>query len=683
MKLSLNWLKNYIDHGLSADELSFRMTMAGLEIEGVQIVGNDTVFEIEITPNRPDCLNMIGLAREVSAITDKELKLPVVKHHPDLWSVDVAIENKEDCGRYIATLIEGVAIKAMPLQKTVLLQALGLKPISNIVDITNFVLFEYGQPLHAFDADKLEGGKIVVRRAKKGEKIITLDDVERTLDESILVIADARKPVAIAGIMGGRDTGVTSSTKRVILESAYFDMGLIRRASRKLGLTSDACYRFERGVDLATVETASDRATDLILELAGGSIVARKDLCLKEKKSMSGAIQVSSGDIQKLLGATIELPKARKILERLGCKAVISGDVISVAPPENRNDIKIREDVIEEVARVIGFDNLPMSLPSVGAINITVDLEKEEFNRRVADNFIAQGFNEILTYATISRPALEKTGYDGKAIAIQNPMSAEQELMRPTVLANMLLVVQSNMNRGQKDLRFFEVGKRYLSGGERWTLGIIMTGRREGDWRKGKREAFDLFDLKGAIEIALRQQRVSGLHFGDTYQIKEQFGTCPQNAFEQGQVAGVSLNGKPLGMMGKISDAVLTNFDIKKANVYFAEIDLENVVDAMASRAKFEALDEYPSAVRDVSLSVKDAAFEDLRALCLANGQGLLRKVELVEEYRGDKIEKGQRGLVLSLTYQAKDKTLTEDIVSALHESIVARLIEKFGAKRR
>lgn len=675
MKLSLNWLQNYIHHGLSADDLAYRMTMAGLEVEGVHAVGNDTVFEIEVTPNRPDCLNVIGLAREVSAIVDKDLKMPAVKDYADSGSVDIIIEDQEACGRYIGTLIEGVAVKSMPSDKAVLLQAIGVNAISNIVDLTNFVLFEYGQPLHAFDADKLEGGKIIVRRAKKGEKIVTLDDVERTLDESILVIADARKPVAIAGIMGGRDTGVTGSTTRVLLESAHFDMGLIRRASRKLGLTSDACYRFERGVDFTTIEKASARATDLILELAGGRVVGRKDACVKAKKDACAAINVTSGDIQKLLGTTIELPKAKKILERLGCKVTISADAITVVSPQNRNDLKIREDVIEEVARVIGFDNLPMSLPSVGAINITVDLQKEGFNRRVADGFISQGFNEILTYATISRPALKKTGYDGKAIAIQNPMSAEQELMRPTVLANMLLIVASNMNHGQKDLRFFEVGKRYLPGGERWTLGVIIAGRREGDWRKGKREQLDFFDLKGAIETALLSQRVQGLSC--------MAGAGEAKAFELGQAARVFLQGVEIGMMGKLSDVVLANFDIKKANVYFAEIDLEAAVDAVVPRAKFEMLDEYPSAVRDVSLAVKDVVFEDLRALCLDNGQGLLRKVDLVEEYRGDKIEKGQRGIVLSLTYQAKDKTLTEDVVNALHENIVAKLIEKFGVKRR
>jgi phenylalanyl-tRNA synthetase beta chain len=349
-------------------------------------------------------------------------------------------------------------------------------------------------------------------------------------------------------------------------------------------------------------------------------------------------------------------------------------NAISVVVPENRNDLRIKEDIIEEVARVIGFDNLPMSLPSVGAINITVDHERDGFNGSVAENFVAQGFNEVLTYAMVSRPALEKTGYDGvKPIAMQNPMSAEQELMRPTVLANMLLIAASNMNHGQKDLRFFEVGKRYLPAGERWTLGVLVTGRREGDWRKGKREAFDLFDLKGAVETAFSRERVAGLSFA----------AADAKAYEPGQCARVSVGGKDAGLMGRVADDVLAKFEIKKTQVYFAEIDLELVADAVMPRLKFEPLNEFPAAVRDVSLAVKDVSFEALKELCLANGGELLRKVELVEEYRGDKIDKGCRGLVISLTYQAKDKTLTEDVVAPLNESIVAALIAKFGATRR
>ena len=674
MKLSLNWLSRYIDHGLTAEELATRMTMAGLEVEAVHHAGNDTVFEIEVTPNRPDCLNVLGLAREVSAITDRDLKALTVRAHPDMAQVDIIIEAKEDCGRYIGTRVEGVTVGPLAADRSGLLQATGLNPISNIVDITNFVLFEFGQPLHAFDADKLEGGKLIVRRAKKGEKIVTLDDVERTLDEGILVIADARKPVAIVGIMGGRDTAVTAGTRNILLESAYFDMGLVRRASRKLGLTSDSCYRFERGVDFSTVATAADRAVDLILELAGGRVTARRDVCLREAAAARSAIEVSSKDVRKLLGADIDPVRSKRILERLGCGVTVTGDSFSVQPPCNRNDLKIREDIIEELARVVGFDNLAMSLPSVGAINITVDREKEDFNGRLAGSLVAQGFHEILTHAMISRGALERTGYDGIApMALQNPMSAEQQLMRPTMLPGALQAVAFNMNRGQKDLKFFEIGKRYLPAGERWTLLIVMTGRHAGDWRRGKRDAFDLFDVKGALETAFTALRVKGLE----YRAGE------SAAFDAGQAAGVFLNGQSLGFMGRIADEVLGKFEIKKAQVYAAEIDLAPAVDALTPQAKFAIPDEFPAMVRDVSLAVKAARFEDIRAACAARGTGLLRKIELVEEYRGDKILQGYRGLVLSLTYQASDRTLTEDAVNALHESIVQELMERFEALRR
>ncbi|NLE64623.1 MAG: phenylalanine--tRNA ligase subunit beta, partial [Elusimicrobia bacterium] len=478
MKLSLNWLNQYIDHGLSADELAHRMTMAGLEVEHIERVGEDTVFEIEVTPNRPDALSILGLAREVSAIVDKDLKAPEVSDLEDAGSVDIAIEDAEGCGRYIGTVIEGVSVKASPLDQQKLLGAMGSNGISNIVDITNFVLFEYGQPLHAFDLDKLEGGKIIIRRAKRGEKITTLDGIERALDESILVIADAKKPVAIAGIMGGMATGVTASTRRVILESAYFDLGIVRRASRRLGLTSDAAYRFERGVAFRTVETASNRAADLILKMAGGQIVARRDVVAREVKAARQEIQVSQNDIENLIGASLDAPRCEKILKRLGCIVAPGKKSLVVIPPHWRGDLKIKEDVIEEVGRVIGYDNLPQSLPRVQAINIPVDLNREDFFNKASEILVGQGLNQIMTYSLISRAALENVRYAGtKPVALQNPMSAEQEIMPPTLMPGFLNVAAFNIHRGARDLGLFEVAKRYLPGGERWTLGILLTGR--------------------------------------------------------------------------------------------------------------------------------------------------------------------------------------------------------------
>lgn len=675
MKLSLNWLKEYIDHGLTPDELSMRMTMAGLEVEHVEKVAADTVFEIEITPNRPDCLSTLGLAREVSAITDKDVKTPEMGEYEDAGSVDISIEAKADCARYIGTRVDGVSVKSFPSDKSLFLQALGLKPISNIVDLSNFVMFEQGQPLHAFDYDKLEGGKIIVRRAKKGEKIITLDDVERTLDENILVIADAQRPVAIAGIMGGRDTGVGPSTKRVLLEAAQFDLGLIRRTSRKLGLTSDSCYRFERGVPWRMTETASNRITDLVLQIAGGCVIARRDVIVNEPKRQRTEIIVTSADILKLLGCSLDMGRCEKILKRLGCVVVPGQNSVSVISPYFRNDIQIKEDVIEEVGRVIGYDNLPMSLPHVSAVNIVVDHDKEKFNERVSDLLIASGFNEVVLYSLMGSAALEKTGYKGDVIKLQNPMSAEQELMRPSSLAHMLTVAASNMNHGQRDIKIFEVGKKYLPSGERWTLSIMMSGRRNDDWRHSKKETVEFFDLKGVIEEVCAKVRVCGLEFS----------AVSSHFLEEGQSAGVFIQSQEAGYAGKVSDAILVNFDIKKMQVYFAEIELDPLKNAVAPKERFKELNEFPTSVRDISLLVKNgsASFEQMRSLCKNNSNGLLQKIDFIELYSGDKIDKGFRGYVLSFIYQAQDRTLTDGEVNTLHESLTQKLVETFAVVRR
>jgi phenylalanyl-tRNA synthetase beta chain len=495
------------------------------------------------------------------------------------------------------------------------------------------------------------------------------------LDESVLVIADARKPVAIAGIMGGRDTGVTSSTKRILVEAAQFDLGLIRRTSRKLGLTSDSCYRFERGISWRLTESASNRITDLVLQMAEGSIKARRDVVVSEPKRQRAEITVTAGDIQKLLGCTLDMGRCEKILKRLGCVVAAGQGSLSVVSPYFRNDIQIKEDVIEEVGRVIGYDNLPMSLPHVSAVNIVVDQEKEKFYERVSDLMIASGFNEVVLYSLVGRTALEKTGYQGPVIKLQNPMSAEQELMRPTSLASMLGVVASNMNRGQRDLKLFEVGKKYLPGGERWTLSIIMAGRRDDDWRHSKKEIVEFVDLKGVVEEVCAKVRVRGVTFAPG----------AVSFLEEGQHAAVFVNGKEIGCMGKIRSSVLTGFEIKKAHVYFAEIELEPLKEAVAARERFLELNEFPSAVRDISLAVKNgsASFEAMRALCMENGNGLLQRIDFVELYCGEKIAEGSRGYVLSFVYQAKGRTLTDGEVNTLHEDLTQKLVETFAVVRR
>jgi phenylalanyl-tRNA synthetase beta chain len=673
MKLSLNWLKKYIDHGLTPEELSTRMTMAGLEVEHVERVGEDIVFEIEVTPNRPDCLSVLGLAREISAIVDRDLVLPDVSDQDDKGEIDISIENPTDCGRYIGTIVTGVKVKPFSAEHSEFLQSLGLKQLSNVVDVTNFVLFEYGQPLHAFDLDRLEGKKIIVRRARAGEKIVTLDGVERKLDESILVVADERRPVAIAGIMGGMDTAVTSATKNILLEAASFELGVIRRASRKLALTSDSCYRFERGTAWRTIETASARATDLVLSEAGGTLYARRDFVAQKPEISRREIVVCSDDISNLIGADLDLTRSRRILKRLGCMVPQEERHLTVIPPHFRNDIQIKQDVIEEIARIIGYDNLPMTIPQVPSTNISVNKKEEGVIRSTNETLVGLGFNEIITYALTGRTALEKANYTGPLISLKNPMSTEQEVMKPTALVGMLSVASGNINRGQKDLRLFELGKRYLPGREMWSLSLLMGGKYSDDWRVSEKRTLDFFDLKGALQSVLGKLGVSGVVFS----------AQQDDALESGQSAQLSINGQYAGRIGRVRDEVLARFDIKKSRLYFAELDLDGVLMTAEPLRKFLELNDFPSMTRDLSLAVRDVSFDAITSECMRLGAGLLQKINFVELYSGDKMDAGFRGYVFSLVYQSKERTLTDEEVNTLNEKIAARLTEIFHIKRR
>ena len=436
MKANLSWLKDYVTPGISADKLAYRLTMAGLEVEGVSKVSGDFVFEMEVTPNRADCLSIIGIAREISAILNKKCDYPRPKKSKlPTKKCDIQVLDKTGCSKYMGTVIENITVEKPSLWMKKRLEPLGLRSINNIVDITNFCLIELGQPLHAFDYDKLEGGKIIVRRAKKGEKIVTIDGVTRDLDPSILIIADAKKPVAIAGIMGGKEAEVSAKTKNILLEAAHFDPILIRRASRKLGLSSDSSYRFERGVDCESVELGSERAIHFILNESKGQITKYARVVSKQKK-IKKIISVSLSRINAYLGTTLKISQVKNTLAKLGCKVTGSSktQLLKVEVPTFRPDIKEDVDIIEEVARVIGYDNLPMTLPTV-KVNKMVNLPKRKTRDNLRQALVAQGLNEILTYSLINFDHFQKSNQENlKGIKIKNPLSKDQEWLRPSLL---------------------------------------------------------------------------------------------------------------------------------------------------------------------------------------------------------------------------------------------------------
>ncbi|MCB9758092.1 MAG: phenylalanine--tRNA ligase subunit beta [Candidatus Omnitrophica bacterium] len=674
MKLSLNWLKCFVAHGLSAEKLAHRLTMAGHEVKNIDTVEDDLVFEIEITPNRPDCLNTLGLAREVSAIVnkplkslkDKALKLPKAM-------CDVTIEDKAACLRYVGAVVKHIQIGAAPEFIKQKLQALGSRPVNNIVDITNYGLFENGQPLHAFDYDKLIGGKIVVRRAKAGEKIVTLDGVERELNPAILVIADAQRPVAIAGIMGGAATEVTDKTQRILLESAYFDPVLIRRAGRALGLTSDSAYRFERGVDLANVDRAAKVALGRIVELTGGAIVNYRDVCFK-KTVVQKSFTINATQMSHFLGTKVSAMQIKKILKKLEFKVSGASDQMSVSAPSFRNDIKGAIDLSEEIARVIGYDRLPSSLPQIKPSAIAPS-PQFQMKRKLRRLLTGQGFDEVISYPLISQGAIKKTKMENFSTSkIKNPLSLDQEYMRPSLLTSLLAVVGLNFNRGQKNLRLFELGKIYPADGEKEVLGVILSGQRLSSWQSNKKEAVDFYDLKGSVS---RVFEALGFDLPGVISATEDIYSKEQNA-------QLCFGQQVIGSLGKINKDILRNWELKTDDVYFAQINLQVLYNIQPQVKRFAALSGFPSITRDVSIAVKQSVpFAQVEALAQAVGAKYLTNVHFLEQYLGEKIAAGQKGLVFSLVYQSSERTLTEAEIAPLHEAILQRLQQDLGAAIR
>ncbi|MEW5894889.1 MAG: phenylalanine--tRNA ligase subunit beta [Candidatus Omnitrophota bacterium] len=684
MKISLNWIKDYVVPGIPADELARRLTMAGLEVEKSETVGGDTVFEFEITPNRPDCLNMIGLAREISAVLKKPLILPKITARKfPAKKCDVTIEASEACTRYIGTVIEGVKISPAPAQLRKRLVALGSRPISNVVDITNYCLFEIGQPLHAFDLDKLEGKKIVVRFAKKGEKIVTLDGIERELDPSVLVIADARKPVALAGIMGGANSEVTENTKNILLESACFDPVLIRRTARKLGLSSDSSYRFERGVVFEYVATGANRAVDLILESAGGTVISRSDVMgLNPTRRFLKTVTLNLEKMNAFLGAKVPQTEAKRILKALGFSFTTGkASALKVKPPVFRPDVQRPEDLYEEIARVLGYNNLPSSFPCVKMTGMNSNQSRKK-RHEIAERLLSLGFSEVLTYTLINREQAVNAGVSNLSfMKVLNPLSKDQEALRPHLLPSLLQAAKTNLNHGQKDLMIFETGKAYPHGGEREELGILLTGDAAHDWRISGARTVDFYDLKGAVEIA-----VGPFVSGDII-----FKVSEEQFLEEGQRADVFVgqpedtsgkaSSKKIGVCGKVGSQVLEQNGIRQDNVFFAQIDLE-VVYALTKKEKaYVPACEFPGIARDVSIAVsKNIFFDEICRVVRQFGGEFLRTIQLKEQYLGEKIPADQRGLVFSVVYQAPDRTLTEEEIQTVHENVLRKLIERLGA---
>ena len=693
MKVQVDWLKEYTEIDVPTDELGHVLTMAGLEIESHETVElpdgeKSEVLELNVTPNRGYCLSHIGVAREVSALLNKSLKLPdPLKALESLWGVvkveeRVSVENMEPelCPRYCALVIENVKVGSSPKWLKDRLTAIGLRPINNIVDITNFVMMEYGQPLHAFDRDLLAGNKIIIRRAKKGEPFASLDGTELKLEPDALVIADGEKPVALAGIMGGTNCQVSEITCHVVLESACFDPTTVRKGSKKYGLRSDSSYRFERGVDWNGVVSAQARAALMIKELAGGEIcLGRVDIYPQEQKPIFVSLRMSR--LNQLLGASFNSEQVQDILFRLGMEVPNQSENMEVKIPSFRPDLLREVDLIEEIARIDGFDKVDTVYPVAGVRPVRISA-KQNIIKKVREVFCCAGFAETVHYSFIECVVAEefKTAFASernRVIALKNPLSSEYDTMRTSLLPGLLKTAGLNLSKGQKPLKLFEVGSVYFSDSngartEKAVLSAIVLGPYELTPWKPRGGDYDFYDLKGTLEMLITHLHLKLEIFPDSRPF-----LLPDKSVR------VQISDKELGFLGQMAPEQNLVGELGQ-NVYALELDLGALEKSASSSLQFQPIPKFPETYRDISILVDRSVTSQKAAdVILKTGSPLIQKVELYDHFEGKKIQADKKSLTFALSFQSAERTLSDDEVNPLFEKIVQTLKSELGASLR
>ena len=533
---------------------------------------------------------------------------------------------------------------------------------------------ETGQPLHAFDYDKLKDN-LIIRRAKGAEAVTNIDGIKRNLDRNILVIADKQKPVAVAGIIGGLETEVNQSSKNIFLESAYFNPVVVRRGAKQLGLSSESSYRFERGVDLEGVLSASNRATSLIVQLSGGEAGEIQDA--GAKKVLTKNITLRQDRLNSILSTNLSISRTKNILTSLQLKSSISTKkILKVNIPSFRRDLDKEIDLIEEVARIFGYENIPLTLPQEVTSLKELSLIKDDHLKKVEDltknNLVALGLNEIITYSLISKDLLTKSGLTGpNSVSIQNPLSREQEIMRPSLIPSLLSVASYNLNHKNNNLKLFELGKIYFAtphkdNQERVYLSLALAGDDTAGWQNNPKN-FDFFSLKGIINTLLERLGIEEI-------------TWPKQVlpyFVLGQSAQIAIAGKPIGVLGKVNEKVLNNFDIK-TNLYLAELDFAEISQGANLKRHFSYWPKYPSITRDLSLIAdKDISAGEIEKLIKKIGGDLVRQIKLTDLYFGQPIPAESKGLLYSIEFQTPQRTLTDQEINDLHQKITRALAQE------
>jgi len=678
MKVTYNWLRDFVEITIPPQALADKLTMAGLEVGSLEAKGDDWVLEIEITPNRPDCLSVIGIAREIAAITGKALQIPRILQHPTPKAkhlkFSITLEDKKDCPLYTAKIIQDIRVKPSPDWLRQRLELVGCRSVNSVVDITNYILFEYGEPLHAFDLDCLGGPGICVRRGKKEEKIITIDGIERRLGPGILVISDRERPLAIAGIMGGKDTEVTVGTRNVLLEAAIFNPLVIRSGRQSLGMQSESAYRFERGINPAPAQEAAWRAAALMAKISAGQCVLTKSTGGLKARRLK--VNLDLGWAGRLLGIDIAPSRARRILTPLGFKAKLKAkNSLSVEVPAHRADVVLAEDLVEEVARISGYENIPLTLP-VLTPRITYDA-LGQLVPGIKNILVGLGLQEIITYSLIDRKLLRafQAHSESSLVEIRNPLNQEQADLRPTLLPGLLGCVSLNLNRKQDEISLFEVGKVFFRSDdkglrEEWRLALALAGSRPWFLSQGLiRDEVSLLHIKGIIEVILARLGARNYEF-------RPIGNLP--AF------GIYLEAQEIGQMRSIPKEALDQVDIKNKRVFVAELSLEKLLPYLRLKKQYAPLPSYPGISRDISIVVAEGIkINDILGAIKERGGPLLKEARVTDYYKGKQIPSGSRGLTISCLYLCDERTLTEAEINPLHSAVTSMLVDKFGVQLR
>ena len=665
-------------------EVADRLTMAGLEVEGMENSGTDVVFEVNVTPNRPDCLSILGIARETAAAFGLPLRMPAMKIEGKVPPAGVTVDIADPglCHRYAGRLITGVTVTDSPEWIKDRLEKCGIRSLSNnIIDVTNYVLLELGHPLHAFDADRLAGGKIRVGVAGEKASITTLDGTERKLPEESLLIWDSLKPVAVAGIMGGEESSVKSETVNIFLESAYFLPSSIRRTSKKLGLKTESSYRFERGTDIEFLEKALDRAALLIRETGGGEIHDIVDVY--PEKFVPVRIEADHKRINNLLGTEIPGDKMRSMLDGVGIRTEEHGEVFAAFPPAYRRDVSRYVDLAEEVARIYNYDNIPVTLPKT-PLSGGGGRKSGNNRKKLHESMRKCGFTEVINYsfmnpADLDLLALPDDDVRRRHVMVLNPLRQEDSLMRTTLVPSLINNFVYNISRGAGDLRLYEFSKVFIDRGERLPDeesrlgGIFYRQDLPVLW---KEEAPAFFILKGALGALFGELKVGDIRFVPSEEV----------FLHSGKSADIVKEGRKIGFIGELAPGVVDRMKLKtrKPEVLVFEIDTDLLLSFVPETVKYSPVPKYPPIERDVALILdEDTTAAAVRNIINEFRSGYIEDVELFDAYAGKNIPAKKKSLAFRIIYRSADRTLTDDEVEPLHQELVEFILRETGGEIR